>query len=154
MPKFQVRSPVRLRRLAGDRRLYITSDGSTDAGYLAESSLHVTNEDFPYLHLELEEHPYDLYSDGTDAATYDFPAYRLLAADVDALTTTAKSNDYALLQLLHVLEALRPDMGTVVPECGHEDVIEVPQVGDTQTPGICTWCPTPLVRLNDEWIPA
>lgn len=146
---------VRLRRLPGDPRLFITSNGSTDAGYFAEASVSRTGDDVPVLHIELEEHPYDLFSDGTDAARYDIRTDRILLHDVQELLTRVAPTEHSYTQFLALLEKLRPWMSQAEPPaCAHEDVIETPALGDTQTSGVCLWCPTPLVRLNDEWVPA
>lgn len=144
---------VRLRRRPGDPRLYITSNGSTESGYLASASIDIPG---PILHLELEEHPSQLYSDGIDAAFYETPADRILLADVHALAATVKPVEHPYHQLLNALDTVRPSLADVVPPpCGHEDVVETPELGNPDTPGICMWCPIPLVRRHgaDAWVP-
>lgn len=154
MARFMPRSYVRLRRRPDDPRLYITRGGSTDAGYLAESKVEHWSE-LPYLVLELEEHPHDLYGNGIDARTEEIRADQLLLADVQAIAPTVRSSEHAYHQLLNTLEALRPFLADVeAPPCGHEDVIGTPELGNPATPGICMWCPVPLVRHTDGWRPA
>ena len=155
MVKTLPRSPhVRLRQLAGDRRLHITDTGHTTSGYLAEASIQYTSDNVPYLHLELEESEYDLISDGTDAARVDIRADRILTADVQALDFQA-GRSWAWQELQRILTDLSSlaQQGDA-PPCQHEDVIEVAQMGDITVPGVCVWCPVPLVKLNDEWVPA
>ena len=145
---------TRIRQLPGDRRLHITAHGTTTSGYLAEASIAYTSSDVPNLHIEREESEYDLLSDGTDAASIDIRADRLLAADVTALRVDTASS-YAWQELVRVLAALKPWLRTEdPPPCQHDDVIETPEFANPQTPGICMWCPIPLVRVNDEWVPA
>ncbi|MCL8016901.1 hypothetical protein [Streptomyces sp. AS02] len=166
MAKTSPQSPhVRLRYLPGDRRLHITDSGYTTSGYLAEASVQgyfsaaLQDGDPPTIHIELEESEHNLYMDGTDAAKLDIRANRILVADVQALRNadalTAAGHTHPRGELHRLLQELRPWMQEGdAPPCGHEDVIETPQMGDTQTPGVCVWCPTPLVKLNDQWIPA
>lgn len=145
---------VRLRQLTGDRRLHITDTGHTTSGYLAEASIQYTTGDATYLHLELEESEHDLISDGTDAARVDIRADRILTADIQALDFTA-ARSWAWQELERILESLAGFMQLGdPPPCAHEDVIETPEMGSTTVPGVCVWCPAPLVKLNDEWIPA
>jgi len=145
---------ARLRQLGGDRRLHITDTGHTTSGYLAEVNVQYTSGDATYLHLELEESEHDLFSDGIDAASVDIRVDRILAADVQALDFKA-GRSWAWQELQRTLDSLA---GLIQqgdrPPCEHEDVIETPQMGSTTVPGVCVWCPVPLVKLNDEWIPA
>lgn len=146
---------VRLRRRQDDDRLYVTSNGSTEAGYLAEASIQYTVGDVPLLQFELEEYPSDLYGDGIDAARHNISASRILLHDVQELAKSVRSHEHPYHQLLNVLDQIRPHLSEAVPPpCGHEDVIETPEFGEVTTRGICVWCPTPLLMLNDEWIPA
>jgi hypothetical protein len=145
---------VRLRRLPGDPRLYIT-DHSTTAGYLAQSEVQYTSGDLPYLVLELEEHQHDLYGAGIDARREQIRANRILLADVHALADTVRPAEHPYHQILNTLDRLRPLLSDAVPPpCGHEDVIETPELGNPATPGVCMWCPVPLVRRDDAWVPA
>lgn len=155
MAVIQERSPyVRLRVLAGDRRLHVTDTGMTTSGYLAEASIQMTEDEIPILHIELEESEYDLVSDGTDAARIDIRADRILATDVQDLGADT-TRRWAWNVLRDKLDALKPWLSTdEPPPCPHEDVIETPEMGGTTVPGVCVWCPQPLVKLNDEWIPA
>lgn len=146
---------IRLRRIPGDRRLHVTESGSTISGYLAECSIEYPGVEVPSLQLELEESEYDLFNDGTDAARrVNISVDRLLRADIEALhvNTTDSWGWQELARKLHsVTSWLRNDQ---LPPCQHEDVIETPDLGDTTVPGVCVWCPVPLVKLNDQWIPA
>lgn len=146
---------ARLRQIPNDRRLHITDSGHTTSGYLAEASIQFTvSSDTPALHLELEESEHDLLTDGTDAARLDIHADRILAVDVDNLTVGPAAS-WAWQELKRILAGLGPSLRQgEMPPCEHEDVIEVPVLGDPSLPGICVWCPVPLVKLNDEWIPA
>ncbi|MCI3279147.1 hypothetical protein [Streptomyces cylindrosporus] len=156
MAKVNPTSPyTRLRQLpGGDRRLHVTAHGGTTSGYLAEASIAYTSDEVPTLHIELEESEHDLFSAGIDAVRIDIPADQILAADVAALRVDTPSS-YAWQELSRQLETLKPWLSTEdPPPCGHEDVVETPEFANSQTPGICLWCPTPLVKLNDEWIPA
>jgi hypothetical protein len=146
---------IRLRRRTGDPLLYITSHGTTDAGYFAEAHVEYDPNDGYVIAIELEEHPHDIYGEGVDAARHDIPLNRVLAADLDQLHKTIPQTDHRSLQFLTLLDTVREGMCTDdPPPCGHEDVIDVTELGDSITPGICYWCPSPLVRVNDEWIPA
>ncbi len=147
---------ARLRRLPGDRRLYITDNRCTDAGYLASAETMLTSSDVPDLRLELEEHPYDLFGDGIDAATFTIRANRILLQDIQALADTVKPHEHAYHQLLATVEALRPLMAQDdSPVCGHEDVIDASTLGNLDPSGLCVWC---SVRMKDDgdsgWIPA
>lgn len=156
MAKFLPVTYTRLRQLPEDRRLHVTAGGSTTSGYLAEVSIEYTSSDVPYLHLELEESEHDFFGDGIDAARIDIRADRLLTADTDTLKFGAATS-YAWHRLEQALTALRSCMSDrQAPPCGHEDVVETPQMGSTTVPGICMWCPTPLVKDEDrdEWVPA
>ncbi|MEU5322952.1 hypothetical protein AB0G67_40310 [Streptomyces sp. NPDC021056] len=155
MPKFLPVTYTRLRQLAGDRRLHVTTAGQTTSGYLAEVTIEYTSGDVPNLHLELEESEHDIFGEGIDAARIDIRADRLLTADTDTLRFDATTS-YAWHQLEQALTALRSWMRDgEAPPCGHEDVIETPQMGSTTVPGICMWCPTPLVKdeHHDTWVP-
>lgn len=151
MPVVTPTQYFRLRRRAGDPRLYITTNGSTDAGYLASASIDIPG---PIVHIELEEHPSQLYSDGLDAAFYETPASSILLADVHALKESVQPNEHPVHQLIAALNQARADLSDAVPPpCGHEDVIEIPELGNPDTPGICYWCPTPLVYRDGVWVP-
>lgn len=153
MPKFQPVSYTRLRQLPSDRRLHVTTGGDTTSGYLAEATITYTSSDVPSLHLELEESDHDLLSEGIDAACIDISADRLVAADVDTLRFESTTS-YAWHQLEQALASLKSWMRDgPAPPCGHEDVVATPQMGSTTVPGICLWCPTPLVERDGEWIP-
>lgn len=152
MPGISPSLYVRLRRRADDDRLYVTSNGSTDTGYLASASIDIPG---PILIFELEEHPSQLYGDGTDAAFYNIPVDRILLHDVHQLAKTVRPHEHPFHALLKVLDQVRPHLSDAVPPpCGHEDVIDTSTLSDVTSRGICVWCPTPLLMLNDEWIPA
>lgn len=145
---------VRLRRRAGDPRLYLTStsSGTTEAGYLAGASIDIPG---PILHLELEEDlTSHLYGDGTDAWFYESPVSRILLADVQDLAKTVKPAEHHFHALLRVLDKFREDLSTDdPPPCGHEDVIDTTELGQADPHGLCFWCTTPLVQRDGEWVP-
>lgn len=144
---------VRLRRLAGDPRIHITDSGHTQSGHPIEASTELGSE-ATYLRLELDDRPYR-YADEGDTNKVEIRADRILLADVNELRKQASPNELAWRQLLDRLDSLRGWMSNAEPPpCGHEDVIETPELGQVQARGICVWCPAPLVRVNDEWIPA
>lgn len=143
---------VRLRRLPGDPRLYITHDGRTQHGY-----------------------PYHAWIDGSDLilklTTQDpsttpqavpdalrIPVARLLLHDVQHLVPQSDVPEApGMRQLAAILDTARTGLSQAVPPaCGHEDVIETPELGNPDTPGTCMWCPAPLVRRHgtDSWVPA
>ncbi|MFF1298195.1 MULTISPECIES: hypothetical protein [unclassified Streptomyces] len=155
MPKFlPQRGPARLRRLAGDRRLHVTDGGVTTSGYLAGIGIAYTSGDVPYVCVELDESEHDLFTDGTDAARLEIRADRLLAVDAQDLAVSTLDS-WAWQELQRLLASLKEFLiDGEAPPCQHEDVIETPGVGSTTEPGVCVWCPQPLVKLNDEWIPA
>lgn len=156
MVAFLGKSPfVRLRRRPDDPRLYITEDGSTTAAYLCEADIEVTSEaDVPILCIKVtgsDPHLYDHEKPHVIRASAD----RILLADIHDLGRRVDPLEYTFRQFLGVIDLLRPYLSEAVPPpCGHEDVIETPELGSLAVPGICYWCPAPLVRLNDEWIPA
>lgn len=146
---------IRLRRRPGDPLLYITSSGITHSGYLAEAHLESRPYEGLLLVFETEEHPYDICGEGIDASRHEIPVDRLLRADVDQLHKTVPDTDHRSLQLLTLLEEARPGLcDDEPPACGHEDVVEVTELGSTVPTGICYWCPAPLVKLNDQWVRA
>ncbi|MCX4911858.1 hypothetical protein [Streptomyces sp. NBC_00878] len=145
---------VRLRRRPDDDRLYVTSNGSTEAGYLAEASIQYSVGDVPLLHFELEEHPSDLYGDGIDAARHDISVDRILLHDLQELSKSVRSHEHPFHALLKVLDQVRPYLSEAMPPCGHEDVIDTSTLGDATSRGMCVWCPVDMILLNDEWMPS
>lgn len=152
---------VRLRRIPGDLRLYITQDGATDDGYLAEATIEINQTGTPDLRVTTTDTDPTLYDDATPDTTR-IRADRILLQDVCDLGRYLANDerdtgraDHRFREFLNVLDQLRRHLSEAVPPpCGHEDVIETPEFGEVTTRGICVWCPTPLLMLNDEWIPA
>ncbi|GAA3590868.1 hypothetical protein [Streptomyces osmaniensis] len=155
MPCFRPTPPlVRIRRLRGDPRLHLTEAGSTDSGYLTEAFAD-PSWDIPYLHLALEDRPHELFGEANEPDRYGIRADCILLHDVDELAKHVDPLEHRVRELLEVLDGLRRWMAQgEPPPCQHEDVIETPELGSVTVPGICQWCPTPLVKLNDEWIPS
>ncbi|MFD9443364.1 hypothetical protein [Streptomyces sp. NPDC060001] len=142
---------ARLRRLPDDPRLYITENGSTRAGQLTHVGLRFRNDDFPYLTLELDTT--GPFEPDSKPERFELRAPDLFAADIDALAPHGE-HDHAYQELQRCCESLRDALNSADPQCRHEDVIEIPEVGKTAVPGICMWCPVPLVLVDDEWAPA
>ncbi|MEW2266937.1 hypothetical protein [Streptomyces sp. NPDC047868] len=155
-PAWLINPYVRLRRLPVDPRLYVTHDGRTESGYLTEARAESTD-----LIISLSSSDPALYGDTTPDAIR-IPGRRILRDDVSELGRYLANDerdtgrpDHPTRQLINALDQLTAHLTDAVPPpCGHEDVIETPEFGDVTTRGICVWCPTPLLQLNGEWIPA
>lgn len=142
---------VRLRRRPDDERLYVTENGITRPGQLVGAGLIYRSNDFPYLTLDLEDT--DPLAPDVKPIRFELRAPDIFAADIDALAIHAE-RDSAYYELQRCAGSLRDAFSAAVPECRHENVIETPELGRVDTPGICVWCPTPLLRVDDEWKPA
>lgn len=142
---------ARLRRLPNDQRLYITMNGSTRAGQLTGVGLSYRNDDQPYLTVELDTT--GPFEPDTEPERFEIRAPDLFAADIDALAPHAK-RDHAYQELQRCCESLHDWLNSEDPECRHEDVIEMPMLGEAVVRGLCVWCPVPLVQQDDAWVPA
>lgn len=142
---------ARLRRLPNDSRLFVTENGATRSGQLIGVGLRYRHDAFPYLTLDLDNT--GPFEPDVMPEFLELCAPELFTADVDALAPYAE-HDFAYAELQRCCGSLRDVMHTAAPECQHEDVIETPELGRVDTPGICVWCPTPLVRVEGEWQPA
>jgi hypothetical protein len=154
MPTTIPPTPIRLRQIPGDPRLHVTENGSTTSGHLEEASIQLVSGEFPTAILGLRESL--LTPPDEPPTTLRLATFRILAADVAALNYNALGA-YEGALLRRILETTsRCFDQSPLPPCAHEDVVETPELGRVEVPGICMWCPLPLVKRDDyaEWKPA